>query len=166
MIETERLKILSSMLRYDGGVLYWLEWRSGVKSDLVAGTLTKNGYVSVCSKGVKAYAHRIVWFMHNGEIPKGFDIDHIDHDRTNNKIENLRLVSRSDNLKNKGVVKSSSGEMGVYWSKAAQKWEASITVDGRKKYLGLFDTVEAARHARKEADKIYGYHENHGSQKK
>lgn len=162
MTENERLKLLSSMLRYDNGVLYWREWRRGVRRDLVAGTITKNGYVSVGSCGVKAYAHRIVWFMHNGEIPKGFDIDHIDHDRTNNKIDNLRIVSRSDNLRNKGVVKSSSGEMGVYWSEAAGKWEASITVEGRKKYLGLFETIESAKAARIRANSIYGYHENRG----
>lgn len=162
MTENERLKFLSSMLRYDNGVLYWREWRRGVRRDLVAGTITKNGYVSVGSCGVKAYAQRIVWFMHNGEIPKGFDIDHIDHDRINNNIDNLRIVSRSDNLRNKGVVKSSSCEMGVYWSEAAGKWEASITVEGRKKYLCIFETVESAKAARIRANSIYGYHENHG----
>ncbi|ARK07629.1 hypothetical protein [Citrobacter phage CF1 DK-2017] len=162
MTENERLKILSSMLRYENGVLYWRERRNGVKPDLIAGTITKNGYVSIGANGIKAYAHRIVWFMHYGEIPKGFDIDHINHDRTDNIIENLRLVSRSDNLRNKGKVLSSSGEMGVYWSKAAGRWEASLTVDGKKRYLGLFDTVEQAREARVKADKIYGYHKNHG----
>lgn len=162
MTEPERLKLLSSMLRYDGGTLYWLEWRNGVRKDLIAGSVTKNGYLAVSAKRVKAYAHRVVWFMHNGEIPAGFDIDHINHNRLDNRIENLRLVSRSENLKNKGVVLSSSGEMGVYWSKAAEKWEASITVCGRKKYLGLFDSVESAKAARLEANKRYGYHENHG----
>lgn len=162
MTELERLKILSSMLRYDNGNLYWLEWRNGVRKDLLAGAVTKNGYVSVGSKGVKAYSHRIVWFMHYGEIPKGFDIDHINHDRTDNRIENLRLVSRSENLKNKGKVLSSSGEMGVYWNERAKKWEAALNVNGKKKYLGLFDTVELARKARVEADVIYGYHKNHG----
>lgn len=163
MTELERLNLLSSMLRYDNGTLYWLEWRNGVRKDLVAGTLTKSGYLSVGSRGVKAYAHRIVWFMHHGEIPKGYDIDHINHDRTDNRIENLRIVSRSENLKNKGVILSSSGEMGVYWSAAAGKWEAAIHVNGKKKYLGLFDSIEGAKAARLEANKIYGYHENHGS---
>lgn len=162
MTEFERLKLLSSMLRYDNGNLYWLEWRNGVRKDLIAGTLTKNGYVSVGSKGVKAYAHRIVWFMHYGEIPKGFDIDHINHDRTDNRIENLRIVSRSENLKNKGVVLSSSGEMGVYWSAASGKWDASLTVDGKKRYLGLFTSIDEAKKARVIANKIHGYHENHG----
>lgn len=162
MKELERLKLLSSMLRYDNGKLYWLEWRNGVRRDLVAGTVTKNGYVSVGAKGIKAYAHRIVWFMHHGEIPNGCDIDHINHDRTDNRIENLRIVSRSENLKNKGVVLSSSGEMGVYWNPSASKWEASLNVDGKKKYIGLFDSIEAAKAARLDANKVYGYHENHG----
>lgn len=162
MTELERLKLLSSMLRYENGVLYWLEWRSGVRKDLVAGSVTKNGYLSVGAMGVKAYAHRIIWFMHNGEIPAGFDVDHINHNRLDNRIENLRIVSRSENLKNKGVVLSSSGEMGVYWSKAAGKWEASLQVGGKKVYFGLFDSVESARTARVEADKMHGFHENHG----
>lgn len=162
MTENERLKILSSMLRYENGVLYWRERRNGVKPDLIAGTITKNGYVSIGANGIKAYAHRIVWFIHHGEIPKGFDIDHINHDRADNRIENLRLVSRSENLKNKGKVLSSSGEMGVYWSNAAGKWEASLTVNGKKKYLGLFETIDDARMARVKADGVYGYHKNHG----
>lgn len=162
MTENERLKILSSMLRYENGVLYWLERRNGVKPDLIAGKITKNGYVSIGANWIKAYAHRIVWFMHYGEIQKGFDIDHINHDRTDNRIENLRLVSRSENLKNKGKVLSSSGEMGVYWNERAKKWEAALNVNGKKKYLGLFDTVDDARNARVKADRVYGYHENHG----
>ncbi|QVW27770.1 HNH endonuclease [Hafnia phage Pocis76] len=156
-------KLLSEMLTYSDGTLYWKEWRRGVRRDMVAGSITKNGYVSVGAKGVKTYAHRIVWVMFNGDIPDGVEIDHINHDRADNRIENLRLVSRAENLKNKGVIKSSSGEMGVYWSNAAQKWEAAINVNGKKKYLGLFNSVESAKAARMEANRLYGFHKNHGA---
>ncbi|WP_312284941.1 HNH endonuclease [Yokenella regensburgei] len=65
-----------------------------------AGTLDKDGYWSVQLKGKKYYAHRIVWALVNGVIPCGYFIDHIDGDRANNYIINLRLATRAQNGQN------------------------------------------------------------------
>jgi hypothetical protein len=116
-------------------------------------------------KGVGPYfLHRIIWIYHNGAIPRGKEIDHIDHDTLNNRIENLRLVTRSENLKNRKA--KSENEFGVFYSNTFKKWEAHISVNRRKVHLGHFATKEEALKVRKAAEKKCGYHENHGKEAK
>ncbi len=107
-------------------------------------------------------AHRVIWMIVHGEWPPE-DVDHINGVRSDNRLANLRAVSRSVNLHN--VAKRSdnlSGVTGVHWHAKANKWAAEIKVDGAALYLGLFETVEAAAEARKRAEAAHGYHENHG----
>ena len=90
-------------------------------------------------------AHRLAWALHTGGWPKG-EIDHIDGDESNNRIVNLRDVSKSVNQQNKRLprVDSKSGFIGVCWHKGGGKWSAQITVHGKSIYLGLFsDPAEA-----------------------
>ena len=79
-------EILLSQLRYDDGILYWREWRKGRKRSLDSGTVNSKGYVKLTVEGVQIYAHRAVWIMHNGDIPPNMEIDHINHDKTDNRI--------------------------------------------------------------------------------
>lgn len=112
--------------------------------------------------GGRILSHRVAWFMYYGEWPAGH-IDHIDHDGTNNRISNLRDVSHGENLKNARKSKANkSGVTGVYWNTNAKKWHASIGDSGMVKYLGLFDNLEDAAKARKDAEAELGFHENHG----
>jgi hypothetical protein len=79
--------------------------------------------------------------------PNGYNcVDHIDHDKTNNFVENLRWCSSSQNSMNKSKqANTSSNYKGVYWNKQAQKWHVQIQVDGKKKYIGLFlSEIQAA----------------------
>lgn len=109
------------------------------------------------------YVHRIVWIMHNGEIPFGMHIDHINHNRKDNRIQNLRLVTNGENHKNtKLYSRNSSGVCGVSFSKWHNKWWARINVDGKFINLGMFDDINSAIEAREKAEKFYGFHENHG----
>lgn len=156
---------------YSNGLLLWENKRSNSCND-VAGCIDKiSGYrlVTLTINGVKKryYQHRIIWEMHNGPIPDGFEIDHIDHDRTNNKIDNLRLASKRDNKRNYTRLKNNtSGITGVCWHKGFKKWQATIyDNDGRRVYLGRFDNIEDACRARKVAEMTYCYHDNHGKQK-
>ena len=101
--------------------------------------------------------------MLRGEIPQNMEIDHIDKCRKNNKIENLRLVSRDENLKNKGMYKcNKSGVTGVIFNKQNSKWAANIRVNGKLKHLGYYADFEDACKARYSAEKFYGFSPSHG----
>lgn len=113
------------------------------------GTINAHGYVVISLLGCHAVkAHRLAWLIHHGEWPAS-DIDHIDGDRTNNRIANLRLSVGGINAQNQRRPRSDniSGHLGVSWSKAASKWTARIKVGKKYKHLGLFLTAEAAAEA-------------------
>jgi len=107
--------------------------------------------------------HRAVWALTYGEWPEG-EVDHIDGDRLNNDITNLRVVSASGNQRNQKRRKNNtSGLVGVSWYKPYKKWRATISVGkGRSKHLGYFDSIEDAAAAWEKARQEYGYHDNHG----
>jgi hypothetical protein len=127
-----------------------------------AGSLHKpTGYVSVEVLGRKFKAHRIVWEMQTGKIP--VSIDHINGDKQDNRIGNLRSASHSENMKNRPLPSNSkSGFMGVHWLKRNKKWCAYITSEGKRHHLGLFDDKSEAIAARSLAETQNGFHENHG----
>ena len=96
-------------------------------------------------------------------VPKGMQIDHLDHDRSNNRIENLRLVTHKENGRNISKKKNNtSGITGVRWNKARQKWVAQISINKKGIYLGLYNNLLDAVAARKRAEKFYGFYENNG----
>lgn len=102
-------------------------------------------------------SHRVVWALHHGD-PGDKDIDHIDGDKLNNRIENLRLANRSQNNQNNPFPQSNnktSGVRGVHFDKARGKWAAAIRVDGIDYKLGRFDTKEEAVFARKQGEAKY-----------
>ena len=110
-----------------------------------------DGYAAVKVNGRKLLAHRIIYAIIHGEMPEG-EIDHIDGDRMNNRIENLREVSKSENQHNSKKRKdNSSGFPGVIWHAQCRKWQAQICVDNQKIHLGYFKDHEDAVQARKMA---------------
>lgn len=111
----------------------------------------------------RAYqAHRVCWAMHFGQWPLG-QIDHINGDRSDNRIANLRDVTPAENMRNqRRRVTNTSGVMGVYWHKRDRKWQARIFVGGRQKHIGYFESFGAAVEARKAAEVSLEYHTGHG----
>ena len=113
-------------------------------------------YREIGFKQTQYKAHRLAYYMYYGIDPRNIDIDHEDGNGLNNKINNLRLATRSENGRNRGLNKNNtSGVTGVYWNKARNKWMALIKVNGEQKYLGLYINKEDAIQARKEAEKKY-----------
>lgn len=162
----ERLK---ELLFYnpDTGVFSHRKKRTGVP---YAGM--KAGYVNE-SRGIpyerikvdgKAYkTHRLAWFYVHGKFPDG-EIDHINGNTLDNRICNLRDVTRQDNCKNRTIRSDSkSGVNGVRFQNG--KWVARITHNGKRITLGSFEDLEQAKIARREAEEKYGYHANHGRNK-
>jgi hypothetical protein len=133
------------------------------------GTLTKNGYLVVWHNNKLTPAHRLIWEKVNGPVPRGLDIDHINGVRTDNRIENLRLVTRSQNNQNvrrARIDNRTSGVKGVSLHKQSGKWRARITVNGQRFHLGNFDTVDQAANAYAQAASTYHTHNPHASKRK
>lgn len=102
------------------------------------------GYLYVSVEGSTLQAHRVAWAIQNGEWPSKF-IDHINSDRTDNRPQNLRLATNTENMQNSRVtVKSKSGIKGVHWCKERSKWGAWICVNKKRIGLGRFDKIEDA----------------------
>ncbi len=101
-------------------------------------------------------AHRVIWKLIHGMEPEY--IDHINGIRSDNRIANLRSVTRDDNARNIGISRNNtSGANGVYWYPRHGKWMVSIRVNGRRKTVGYFADKGAAIAARRVADDIAGY---------
>ena len=128
------------------------------KGDRVGFYCDTSGYRRVIFNGKKQQEHRIIWHMHYGDIPEGFILDHKDGNRCNNSIENLRTVTPSqNNMNRKTPTNNKSGVTGVGFRSREQKWAARINIDGKRKQLGMFDTLEEAAQARRKAEvKYYG----------
>jgi hypothetical protein len=128
------------------------------KGDRVGFFCDTSGYRRVVFQNKKQQEHRIIWIMHNGEIPEGFILDHIDGNRCNNSIDNLRVVTPSqNNMNRKTPANNKSGVTGVGFRSREQKWIARININGKRKQLGMFDTLKEAAQARRKAEvKYYG----------
>ena len=139
----------------------------GQHGNLVAGgASSSDGYARVCFKGKKYLVHRIAMLLAYGFCGDEMEIDHINHVRNDNRLVNLRFVTRTDNGKNlTRSSKNTSGITGVYYRKAARKYEAYIRADGAYIYLGKFATLEEAAKVRKAAEIKYKFNPNHGANK-
>lgn len=155
----------NDILVYENGELFW---KVTLSSRAIAGgrvgSLNGDGYLCFNYKRKSHKVHRVIWEMHNGPIPKGMQVDHIDHNRVNNLLSNFRLVDSKTNSRNqKKRVTNSSGVTGVYWHKRDSIWYAAISDGTRLVSLGTFAEKQDTIDARKAAEKLYGYHPNHGA---
>lgn len=156
--------------RYENGKLFWLvrprdhfasnqSWKRWNKlySGKEAGcdSKHKNDFRwIVCINYIRFFRHVVVWAMHHGEWK--LRIDHKDNDSLNDRIENLRPATRSQNMANSLLSKNNtSGQKGVSWHKRQRKWIARIMVDRKPIQLGSFDDPIEAKAAYDEAAKKY-----------
>ena len=124
------------------GTLYWkIRPSNKVTWGVKAGNLHKaTGYYQVMFDRKTYKLHNVVWNWHFGEIPEGKTVDHIDGDKSNNQINNLRLATARQQQLNRN-------QKGYYWNKKHKKWKARHKKNGRRVFLGLFNTEEEARAA-------------------
>lgn len=127
----------------------------------ISGTLPNAGYIIIDFCGKRYLAHRLIWLHVHGYLPEK-QIDHINHDRTDNRLCNLRLASHYTNMKNKTLYKTNStGYPGV--EPHGNNWKARIGVNGTKILLGVFSSIEEAVAAKQAGEKLLDYHKNHGN---
>jgi hypothetical protein len=108
----------------------------------VLGKINDRGYVTASVQGDVYRVHRLIFFWHHGVMPE--QIDHINGIRDDNRIENLRPATSSENAQNR-IASSVSGTKGVYWHKQINRWVASICVNRKNIHLGSFEDIDAAK---------------------
>lgn len=145
---------VKTLLTYDPDTGF-LTWR---KTGKRAGAQHYSGYRNVFVDGRCYIEHRVIWLYVHGEWP-AYDIDHINRQRNDNRLANLRLTSRAENCQNQPVRKTNkSGKTGVYFHRVSKKWAAVISVDKRQLHLGTFNNCDEALAARRDAEtKYYPY---------
>ena len=138
MITQEYLKTLFD---YKNGQLFWKINRGSNKTqDKKAGCVDGVGYQCIGIDGKVYRAHRLIWIWHNGNIDNNLQIDHIDRNRLNNQIDNLRLVTLSENQWNRKA-------KGTSYHKRSNTWNAKIQAFGKRHSLGYFETEHEAHEA-------------------
>lgn len=158
MLTAEKLRARYS---YDKTVVGPSAWRSLInryhKIGAVPGCVAQ-GYHRITLGGRTWGAHQLAWLYVHGEIPKG-DIDHINGNRLDNRIENLRVVTRAENIQNSVRTHSASGIRGVHKAKITPRnkkpWKSSIVANGKLIRLGRFNTIEEAKTAYDAARLLY-----------
>lgn len=165
MITQKRLK---ELLNYDENTGVFTR-RISISNNSLAGDVVGfddgNGYIQIGVDGNQYRAHRLAWLYVKGEFTKK-TIDHENHDRSDNKFNNLREASHSENCRNVSLsINNKSGFIGVTWDKERGKWYSSIRVNQKTKSLGRFVNLSDAVLVRIKAEEKYGFHLNHGIEK-
>lgn len=161
MITLDRLR---ELLEYNSekGRFFWLKSGRGfMTKGAEAGSFDAHGYGQIRIDRQIYKEHHLVWFFHTGEWPDR-QIDHINHQRRDNRFENLRLADNMENHRNRPMQRNNkSGFVGVSYDKRGF-FKAYVTVAGKHIGLGNFKNIDDAIEARQKANKQYGFHENHG----
>lgn len=152
ILSHERLK---SLLDYNKDTGAFTRRKATTSRGSFVGDQMLNGYWRVGVDGRRYLAHRLAWFYVYGVWPK-HEIDHIDRDKQNNRITNLRDVVPSENQHNRGgQVNNLSGARGVSWCNRTLKWVAQLTVRGTHLFLGRHSSIESASTAYEAAKRIH-----------
>lgn len=156
-------ELLKELFEYRDGKLFWKTSRKNqIKINTEAGCVSTSGYCDIRVNNKLYRAHRLIFLMLKGYLPKY--IDHINRIKDDNRIENLRECTQSENLRNtKTYSNNTSGVKGVSWKKDKNKWQAFIYLEGKQKNLGHYDDLELAELVAQEARiKYHGDFANNG----
>lgn len=171
-------EFLAGLVRYEDGVFYWRErtdnrgchlysverWNRNFAGKPIKVKVMFSDYRAIRIFSHLFMAHRVIWALHYGAWPKG-EIDHLNGDRTDNRIENLRDTTKAENMRNQKLRKdSTSGFPGVHFcrDKKRKPWAARIGMNNSWKTLGYFATREEAIECRKREQVRFGFTARHG----
>jgi len=140
MITTEKIR---ELFDYQDGNLVWKQSSRNGWVGKVAGSLQDNGYTVIKLNGKFYKAHRLVWLWHGKELPES--LDHINRNRSDNRIENLRVSESCENASNRTMaINNTSGSRNVAWHKRLQKWVVVVTSKGKRISFGCYKDFELA----------------------
>ena len=148
ILTQEKLKTLLSYDPDTGVFTNQVTRNPRAKAGTPAGALTSEGYIAFQINGAKIYAHRAVWLYVHGVWPEK-EIDHINRNRADNRLVNLRQASRLNNSHNTGKhAKNTSGHKGVTWHPKNKKWQVQMSANNKTFYIGQFACLSDAVQAR------------------
>jgi len=162
---------INDLFEYRDGDLYWKEQMKYRPVDIgkPAGSINAKGYRQIMIKGKNHKAHRLIYHMFNEkwditDTSQDNSVDHIDKDKLNNSIDNLRVATNSQNKCNSGKQKNNtSGHLNVYWNKANGKWQVMVMLNKKSRFGGYFVNIEdAVAKATQMRDELHGEFANHG----
>ena len=160
-IEQSRVR---ELYNYDGVKLLRRTSRGGQEVGSEPGFISSGEYKQISVDGKTYMYHHIVWLWETGRLPTS-ELDHIDRNKTNNSISNLRECTPTENCQNRPLrIDNKTGVNGVYLKKGRNKYQAMIRVNKKLISLGMFDTIEEATIAREEANIKYGFSNSHGGE--
>ena len=141
MITQEEVK---ELFEYKDGGLYWkISRTNSLKVGDRYGCLKPDGIRQGSVNNIPMLEHRLIFLYHHGYLPQF--IDHINGDRSNSRIENIRPASREENNRNtKKRVNNVSGHKGVFWNKKSSKWQVQVRHQKKAIHLGMYDDFELA----------------------
>lgn len=145
---------LRQLLSYnpETGALVWLPrpkhlnkrgWNTRYAGKSALNTLHSDGYRMGKVNGVRVYAHRVAWALTHGSWPT-FVVDHINGDRSDNRITNLREATNRDNAMNIRSTTRRSGIPCVWWVEGSMKWRVRKTLDGKRREIGTYHSLDEA----------------------
>lgn len=142
---------------YRDGYLYWKGVSHPNKQSMIdkpAGSIHKTGYWHITWRGKVYKAHRLIFMLHHDYFPK--EVDHINGDRADNRLENLRAATRSENQCNRNALSSNtSGYPGVSWHKKSKAWCVRVMKNGKTVVQQYFKDLELAGLVSVEARSLY-----------
>ena len=176
-MKTFPISALHELLEYypETGLLFWKErgkdwfkterdwkiWNTRYAGKRAFTAEQGRGYLGGVILGKKYFAHRVCFAYSSGFFP--LEVDHLNHNRSDNRRINLRAATTKINGKNQSLSQiNTSGTTGVYWLKTNNKWRAKIRINDKQIHLGCFINKQDAIAARKQAEDEYGFHANHG----
>jgi hypothetical protein len=167
---------LQELFDYRDGRLYWRErprsdfatenacntWNARFAGTVAGRVNGRTGYMQI-GINTKLYTASRLILAYHGQDPGTLYVDHVNGQTDDNRIENLRVVTHEENMKNQKMNShNTSGVTGVSWHKAGNKWSAQGRLNGRSVHLGLFDTLLDAVAARYRWERENGFTERHG----
>ena len=150
---------IGEYFKYEDGKLFKL-----INDDYYpTGNVNGQGYIVTTFRNTIYRAHRIIWFLVKGEQPPE-NLDHINNDKTDNRIENLRVATTAQNAHNERTpINNTSGVKGILWDKQTSKWRGQVKANGKKHCAGRYADIKDAENAVRELrEKLHGEYANHG----
>ena len=139
-------ELIQEYFEYRDGKLFWKKMLPKARNliNQEAGYTAKDGYISLWFMGKPRQAHRLIYLWHHGFLPKC--LDHINRNRADNRIENLRPATHTQNACNRSVpITNTSGVKNVTWNKESKKWQVALMIQRKTKYFGVYYDLEVAK---------------------